>query len=134
MSNLSFIVPVENKDSFELKNLISFAEELKLEAKLYEQLEELHIFKKEVLVTKIFKVPFCYLLNSFGQDDNSKKLQEANLQGTCFIFTYELSFDKKKLRTKLLTKTVKKFKGYWLDEGIHPEFIRWDEEFLNNYI
>lgn len=48
--------------------------------------------------------------------------------------SYGFGFDSSRVRSKILTFLIKYFKGYWLDEGVHPEFISYDENYLDKYV
>ncbi len=82
----------------------------------------------------------CYLLDEVeGEEDDNEwydKFKALNLKKDITIgFSYGSGMGiNESTRSQILTFLCKYFKGYWLDEGIHPEFISHDDEFLNKYV
>jgi len=142
MGNVSFIIPKENLQDFTSQGIIKLIEDnlrakLNLSIELHPTGQIIITDKKGETVCEMWEEKEgCYLLSDSNEDDSSsntkkwiEKLKEADLKDTdpCIGISYG-SYPFNKERTKILTFLIKYFKGYWLDEGIHPEFTSYDEE------
>lgn len=151
MGNLSFIIPKENLQDFTNIGIVKIIEDnlrekLKLDIELHSTGQIIITNKNGDTVCEMWnQKDGCYLLAEGGSDEANgdkheewlrNKLKEVNLKQSepCFGISYGYSFDSEKLRSKIITFLIKHFKGYWLDEGIHPEFITHDDEYLNKYV
>ena len=149
MGNISFIIPKENLKDFTVTGIVklvkdNLCEKLNLSIELHPTGQIIIKDKDEETVCEIWNSEDgCYLLDESNEDGSSsntkkwfKKLKEADLKDTdqCIGISYGWTLDSHKVRTKILTFLIKYFKGYWLDEGIHPEFISYDEKYLDKYV
>jgi len=149
MGNISFIIPKENLQDFTVTGIVkliidNLRAKLNLSIELHPTGQIIITDKKGETVCEMWNSKDgCYLLDESDEDDSSsntkkwiEKLKEADLKDTdpCIGISYGWTSDSNKVRSKILTFLIKYFKGYWLDEGIHPEFISYDEKYLDKYV
>ncbi len=143
MGNISFIIPSDKKDEFTIANITEMLRKRfsKLKFELLD-IGQLIVWKNNDIVCELWLQKECYLLkeNEDEEDEDNflniewiNKLDSLNLTdevvlGSSYGYTPNHNY-----RSEILTYIIDYFKGYWLDEGIHPEFISYTDEFLNEY-
>jgi len=146
MGNISFIIPKENIKDLTVENIVKlitehFRNKLKIQVELHHTGQIIVRDNNERTVCELWiRKDGCYLLTETEESNSGsqgwwKKLNDLNLSSTepCIGSSYgDHSLTKE--RSKILTFLTKHFKGYWLDEGIHPEFITYNEQFLEKYV
>ncbi len=136
MGNLSFIIPTKKTEKFTLDNILELLKPNFPELNIFkiEGFEQLRIEdSKEDLICEMWKES-CYLLDDIDDDiinneeygENIKyyfELKDANLdKDNCIQISYGWKHSTFKQRSKIVKFICKEFSGYWLDEGIHPEY------------
>jgi len=144
MGNISFIIPKENLHDFNSKGIVEIISKNFSEIEIEQHLTGQMIFKRrgETICEMWNEKNGCCLLKDKVDESeiddcdqaNYAKLNDLNLSGEepCIGISYG-DMHLSKLRTQMLTILVKHFKGYWLDEGIHPEFISYNDAILSKY-
>jgi hypothetical protein len=141
MGNISFVVPTENRERFTLEHIKERAETLGCNTELLGMGQLIVNAKDNERICEIWMTDDVYLLDNIDEenDENSVKLQKANLLinnhnlaiGVSYGVTSKPYSTK---RSELIAHLLKEFKGYWLDEGIHPEFIHHADKTLDKYL
>jgi hypothetical protein len=136
MGNLSFIIPTKKEKEFTLDNIIELLKPNFPELKIFkiEGFDQLRVEDShEDLICEMWKDE-CYLLadidesiksaEEYGEDTKYYfELKKANLdKENCIQISYGYMYDSYKYRTKIVKLICKEFSGYWLDEGVHPEY------------
>lgn len=140
MGNLSFLIPTKRTEEFTVDNILTLLKTLFPKFKIFkiDGFEQIRIEDSQKnLICEIWKGN-CYLLENIDDDIQSceeedfrnknyyLQLKYANLNiDNCIQVSYGYTIDFSKNRTKVLKEICKEFGCYWLDEGIHPEYMKY---------
>lgn len=144
MGNNSYIVQKEHKEDLTKEFIVKYLSGFdKIQVELHKT-GQIIVTQDEKTICEMWIEKECYLLNENEVDEENdnkyneynKKFKELNISidTICLGVSYGCSGEKfYKLRSQVITYLLEYFKGYWLDEGIHPEFISYGDECLEKY-
>jgi hypothetical protein len=132
MGNHSYLIATKNESSFTVEKICELIRESGLSVAVdLESEEAATVFRENRSICYLWKDD-CYLL--VGEDDEEKSNRLDFLIGKpCIAFTYGHTTGGDKTRTILLSKICVEYDCYWLDEGIHPEFSKFDDLEIQRY-
>lgn len=120
MGNLGFLIPTVNKEDFNIAKIHDLLQKQFLEFSYEIFPDELAIVSKEGN-----RISSIYFDNNTGIIEEDCPDELKHLKGEpSFSFTYPTYMGWDEINHwKVFTFLHSHFKAYWLDEGIHPEFM-----------
>lgn len=125
MGNIFWFIPIANEKDYNLISIGYLIQEKLPDYDFYVHGEQLSI-TNEIGIVAEFWFSICVLLQ---EDENDLVLKIFDSSKEYLTSSYQYDRENRKLNNSVNRFIHKHFKSYWLDEGIHPEFIEPDYKF-----